>query len=298
MAKSKNAIFYEKLARKVLLPKGRTMSEVIMNYKRARKKQKYNLPLLLKISDKVDDIVSRDMHLYYMNVESETDSLVIYLHGGGYVDEMLPFHWLMLDKITSLIDAKFIIPDYPLAPYSDFIICYEKMTQFYRKVLEYYPDKKIILMGDSAGGGLAIGLSMYYAKKGLPVPDKLILLSPWVDLIMDNEEIKDYLDNDPILKYDDLKVNAEYWANGHDLKDYRLSPLYGDVSVLKDVTLFTGTYEFFYPDIIRFARRLEENGVRNRVFVGEKLYHVYPAFPIPEANDAIRIIAQVIEDKL
>jgi acetyl esterase/lipase len=172
------------------------------------------------------------------------------------------------------------------------------MTQFYRKVLEYYPDNKIILMGDSAGGGLAAGLSMYFAKKGLPVPDKLILLSPWVDIEMENEEIKDYLEKDPILRYEDLKVDARYWANGHDLKDYRLSPLYGDVSVLKDVTLFTGTHEFFYPDIIRFGQKLEENGVRNRIFVGEKLYHVYPAFPIPEASDALRIIAQVIDDKL
>ena len=298
MGKSKNAIFYENLARKIILPKGKTMSEVIMNYRRARKKQKYNLPLLVKISDKVDDVVSRDMHLYYMNVESNTDTLVIYLHGGAYVDELLPFHWAMLDKITSMIDSKFIIPDYPLAPYHDFIFCYEKMTQFYRKVLEYYPDEKIILMGDSAGGGLAIGLSMYFAKKGLRVPDKLILLSPWVDLVMDNEEIKDYIQDDPMLKYDDLTVDAQFWANGHDLKDYRLSPIYGDVSVLKDVTLFTGTHEFFYPDIIRFGRKLDDYDVRNRIFVGEKLNHVYPAFPIPEANDALRIIAQVIEDKL
>ena len=298
MSKSKNAIFYEKLAKKILLPKGKTMSEVIMNYRRARKKQKYNLPLLLKISDKVDDVVSRDMHLFYMNVESETDTLVIYLHGGAYVDEILPFHWAMLDKITSMIDSKFIIPDYPLAPYSNFLDCYKKMTQFYKKVLEYYPDKQIIMMGDSAGGGLAAGLSMYFAKKGLRVPDKLILLSPWVDLVMDNEEIKDYIPDDPMLKYDDLKVDAKFWANGHDLKDYRLSPFYGDVSVLKDVTLFTGTHEFFYPDIIRFGRKLEENGVKNRIFVGEKLNHVYPAFPIPEANDALRIIAQVIENEL
>ena len=251
----------------------------------------------MKMSSNVDDVFSHDMQLFYMNVESESDTLVIYLHGGGYVDEMLVFHWLMLDKITSGSKSKFIIPDYPLAPYSDFKDCYRKMTKFYKKVLEYYGDKKIIFMGDSAGGGLCIGLCMYFAKLGLRQPDKLILLSPWVDLIMDNPEIDKYIKDDPMLKYDDLSVNARFWANGNKLSDYRLSPIYGDVSCLKDVTIFVGTHEFFYPDIMKFAKKLEENGVRNRLYVGEGLNHVYPVFPIPEARQAIKTISRIIDGK-
>ena len=297
MARSKNAIICEKLARRIILPKGKTMTDVILSYKRARKKQKYNLPLFEKLSQNVDSIFSHDMQLFYMNVESDSDTLVIYLHGGAYVQEMLVFHWLMLDKITSISDSTFIIPDYPLAPYSDFKDCYKKMTKFYKKVLEYYKGKKIILMGDSAGGGLCVGLSMYFARHDLPQPDKLILLSPWIDLQMDNPEIDNYIKDDPMLKYNELMVDARYWANGTKLNDYRLSPIYGDVSCLKDVTIFVGTHEFFYPDIVKFASKLDEAKVKNRLIVGEGLNHVYPAYPTPEADEAIRIIAEIINDK-
>ena len=81
------------------------------------------------------------------------------------------------------------------------------------------------MMGDSAGGGLSLALSMYFAQKDLPVPEKLILLSPWVDLNMDNPEIEKYIKKDPMLKLDELKIDARYWANGTDLNDYRLSPI-------------------------------------------------------------------------
>lgn len=295
MGKSRSAQIYERLAKRILIPKGKNLEDVILAYRKAKGKKKYELPLLVKMSSKVDDIMSKDMQLFYMNVESESDKLIIYLHGGAYVEEMLFFHWLMLDKITKQVDSTFIIPDYPLAPYSNFEDCYKKMAVFYKKVLKYYPDKKIIFMGDSAGGGLALGLSLYFAKKKLPVPDKLILLSPWIDLKMDNPKIEEYLDIDPMLKIDELRVDAAYWANGKNLKDYRLSPIYGDLSVLKDVTVFCGTHEIFYPDMLRFMDKLKENKVKHKLYVGEGLNHVYPAFPIPEADEAIEKIARIIK---
>ena len=298
MERSKQAEICERIARKAIVPKGKTMSDVILAFRRAKGKKRYRLPLLVKIKDrgKIEDIDS-DMQLFYMNVESESDSLIVYLHGGAYVEEMLPFHWLMLDKITSRVDSTFIIPDYPLAPYSDFRECYEKMRIFYEKILRYYPDRKIIFMGDSAGGGLALGLNMYFHKLGLKTADRLILMSPWVDLVMDNPEIRKYLKVDPTLKYDDLSVEALYWANGEDLRDYRLSPIYGDMEGLKDVTLFTGTHEFFYPDIVKLSKILEGKKIRTRLYIGEGLNHVYPAFPIPEADKAIETMCEIIKEE-
>ena len=297
MEKSKQAVILEKIARRAIVPKGKTMSEVILRFRKMKGKKKYDLPLLVKIKDrgKIDDIVSRDMHLFYMNVESQSDKLIIYLHGGAYVEEMLPFHWLMLDKITSRADVPFIIPEYPLAPFADYEDCYEKMEVFYRKVLEYYPDKKIILMGDSAGGGLALGLAMYFHTLGLKTPEKLILMSPWVDLVMDNPEIEKYIPVDPTLKYDDLSVDARFWANGTDLRDYRLSPIYGDLEGIRDVSLFTGTHEFFYPDIVKFYELCKEKKIPCDLHIGEGLNHVYPAYPIPEADEAIETMVEIIE---
>ena len=292
--RSKSAEICERIARRILIPKGKTLTEVMMEYRKAKGKKKYDLPIFVKMSEKVDDVMAKDMQLFYMNVENNDSPLIIYLHGGAYVEEMLPFHWLMLDKITKSVDATFIIPDYPLAPFSDYRECFDKMTRFYKKVLKYYKGREIIMMGDSAGGGLSLALSMYFAKKDLPVPEKLILLSPWVDLNMDNPEIEKYIRKDPMLKLDELKIDARYWANGTDLNDYRLSPIFGDLSVLKNVTLFTGTHEFFYPDIVKLKKLLDKNKIRNKLFVGEGLNHVYPAFPIPEADEAIEQISEII----
>ena len=66
---------------------------------------------------------------------------------------------------------------------------------------------------------------------------------------------------------------------------------------LKDVTLFTGTHEFFYPDIVKFSKILEDKGIRTRLYVGEGLNHVYPAFPIPEADKAIETMCEIIKEK-
>ena len=294
MNRSKTAQIYENIVRTVRIPKGRNLEDVLLKYRKLIGKKKYELPLLVKMTSKIDDVMGSDLRLFYMNTESESDKLIVYLHGGAYVEELLPFHWLMLDKITKKVDSTFIIPDYPLAPYSDFIDCFEKMTVFYQKVLKYYPDKKIIFMGDSAGGGLCLALSLYYAQNNLVVPDQLILLSPWVDLNMDNSEITEYLDKDPLLKLDELKVDASYWANGNDLKDYRISPIYGDLSVLKDVNIFVGTHEILYPDITKLKRLLDEAKVKNNIYIGEGLNHVFPAFPIPEADEAIDTISKLI----
>lgn len=285
------------VAKTAVVPKGKTITDVVLAYRKAKGKKKYNLPLLVKLSEKVDDVIDDDLRLFYLNTESNSNKIVIYLHGGAYVDEFLPFHWLMLDKITREIDCTFIIPDYPLAPHFNYKDCYKILLKFYKKVLKYYPDKQIIFMGDSAGGGLALGLTMFFNEKGLRLPDKHILLSPWIDLNMDNPEIDKYIKVDPTLNRDELLVDALYWANGTDLKDYRLSPIYGDVTCLKDVTLFSGTHEFLYPDIVKFSRILKRKKIKNTLIIGEGLNHVYPAYPIPEADEAIKQISKIINKK-
>ncbi|MBR0385999.1 MAG: alpha/beta hydrolase, partial [Erysipelotrichaceae bacterium] len=164
----------------------------------------------------------------------------------------------------------------------------------YLKCLKYHHDRKIILMGDSAGGGLALGLCQYWDTIGLKQPYRLILLSPWVDLTMENPDIPEYEKNDPSLIRDELLVDAYYWADGTDLKDRRLSPIYGDMSIYKRVSLFVGTHEMFYPDITLLARKLEDAGARVDLNIGEGLNHVYPAYPIPEADKALKHIEKLL----
>ena len=94
-------------------------------------------------------------------------------------------------------------------------------------------------MGDSAGGGLALGLAEALRDEGDTLPEELILISPWVDLTMSNPDMKDYVKHDPMLGIDGLRRMGEVWANGLELTDPKVSPIFGDLSGLPPVTIIT-----------------------------------------------------------
>ena len=142
----------------------------------------------------------------------------------------------------------------------------------------------------SAGGGLALGLAEALRDQGDTCPEELILISPWVDVTLSNSDIKDYVDLDPMLGIDGLRRMGEVWANGLDMTDPRVSPIYGDLSGLGRVTLTTGTWEVLYPDSLLLAEKLKQAGVDCNLIVGERMIHCYPICPIPEAKAAQEVI--------
>ena len=95
-------------------------------------------------------------------------------------------------------------------------------------------------MGDSAGGGLALAFCEYLAVNDLPQPENLILMSPWIDISMSGDY--DEVEFDPIGGVDALREMGKAWAGDLDLKDYRVSPMFGDVSKLQKTTIFVGTH--------------------------------------------------------
>ena len=142
-------------------------------------------------------------------------------------------------------------------------------------------------MGDSAGGGLALGLVQDFVQNNIKLPEGLILLSPWVDLTMTNPDIKKYIKKDPLLHVDTLLADAKAWAGDADLSDWKVSPLYGEMKNLPEVLLFSGTREL----------KLREANVKTEFEIGKNLNHVYPAFPIPESTKAISKIVEFVKSK-
>lgn len=296
MSKSTEAAIVEKLVTLGTLPRSAIITEALLEYKKYKGNvKKYSAPLFMKLFRSLKEDHLDQMQVFQLNQEDSSDYTIIYLHGGAYVNEMMAFHWAMLENISNLFKSYILIPDYPLAPRHNYKEAYDDLTKLYSQYIQEHPDKKVILMGDSAGAGLAIGLAQYWHKNNIAQPHKIIALSPWLDLSMENEEIKDYQPLDPMLKVEKLKIDAQYWANGTDLKDPMLSPMYGDLTGLKDITLFVGTHEIFYPDITKFYKKLQENNITSRLFIGEGLNHVYPAFPIPEAKVALQQIVDIIQ---
>jgi len=88
---------------------------------------------------------------------SISNLLILFLHGGAYIANITKEHWDLIEQLLIKTKGTVIVPDYPLVPYFTYLETYEFMDKLYLKILRKYKDKKIILMGDSAGAGLALG---------------------------------------------------------------------------------------------------------------------------------------------
>ena len=229
------------------------------------------------------------------NESTTTENLVIYLHGGAYVSEIEDLHIIFCDKLAEKANATVFAPIYPLAPNHTFEETYAIVENLYELLLKF--EKPITIMGDSAGGGLSAAFCEYLSANGLAEPEHLILISPWVDVSMSGD-YDDYIDIDPMLGVDGLVEMGKAWAGDIDTKDYRVSPLYGNIEKLPQTAIFVGTHEIFYPDILNFYNKLKDNGIDVELNVGEEMSHVYPLYPlVPESKEAFNRIAEIVMSK-
>lgn len=234
------------------------------------------------------------MPVYYLRGRTPSNTIVIYLHGGGYISTAASAHAWLVDHLARRTGAEFIMPLYPLTPHHTWQKAHRLVLDLYRRTVAENPGKRIVLMGDSAGGGLAAVIALSLAEEGAAQPDELVLISPWVDVTHVNPQIADYVDVDPLMAPEPLTEISRSWAGETPLTDWHLSPIYGELSGLRKVTTFVGTREIFLPDNTLFHAELLEAGVDSTLHVGENLNHVYPMFPTPEGHRARRDLARLI----
>ena len=248
------------------------------------------LPKNMAFSVPVEEAVRDGLQRFTLN-GGGSGPLVLYLHGGAYVNGFNAHQWRFMDRLARQTGCTVVAPAYHLAPWADYARAYDDLTALYRTLLAEYPGRRLILMGDSAGGGLALGFAEALAANGDPLPERLVLFSPWVDVSMDNPDIADYLPVEPMLHFDLVKVHGRYWAGDADTHFWQVSPLFGDMAGLPPVTVYCGTRELLYPDILLLRDRLADAGVDVTLRVGRGLNHDWPLMPIPEADRAFREIA-------
>lgn len=250
---------------------------------------KYNIsPRIKKFYNfKQSELFGLDTFIF----EGSKNCCILYLHGGCYVNPPLIFHWSFLSKISKMTKSSIYVPIYPKAPFHHFDESYEILTKFYEHLKSEY--KTVIMMGDSSGGGLSLGLCEFFLTENLSLPNELILIAPWVDLTFSNPDVEKAEKTDPRNNTSSLSAMAESWSNG-DLNNYKVSPIFGAVKGLRNVTLITGTDDLLYPDTVKLAGILKKEGVKCKLIVADKMNHVYPVYPIPEAKEAINEICSII----
>jgi epsilon-lactone hydrolase len=221
------------------------------------------------------------------------DRAAVYLHGGAYFSEISPQHWALVSRLADA-GVRVEVPSYGLAPEHTYREAYPFVTAVYRDLLAEVDASAVTILGDSAGGGLALGLAQTLAGSGLPQPRRVVLLSPWLDLTLSHPDLPAVEARDPWLCSVGLAEAAKAWAGGDDPTDPRLSPGNGSLAGLAPIDLFVGTHEICLPDALQLQERARSEGVKVDVTVCEGAVHVYPLVPAPEGRAAARAIVDLV----
>jgi epsilon-lactone hydrolase len=222
-----------------------------------------------------------------------TDQAVLYLHGGAYVSEISPSHWAFISRLADAgvhVEA----PIYGLAPQHTYRDAYPLVTRVYEDLVGHIPASAVTLVGDSAGGGLALGLAQTLADAQLPPPRRLVLIAPWLDLTLDNPAIHDVEIHDPMLTRVGLLELGRSWAGGDDPTGPRLSPVRGQLSGLPPIDVYVGSRDLFHPDSVRLQQLGAAQQVPVTVTTCRGGIHVYPLTPTPEGRAAATAIVAEI----
>jgi monoterpene epsilon-lactone hydrolase len=227
--------------------------------------------------------------------DNVTNSHVIFLHGGAYIFDISSSHWKLASNIVDKTYCKMTIVDYPLAPENNYKNTFQMLNNTYELLISNYPDDSFILMGDSSGGGLALAfLQNLIEMKHEKIPDKCILLSPWLDLTLSNQAIKDIENRDHILSVKMLKYAAEKYSNGDNMNNYLLSPINGIFNNIPKAIIFYGTEEILYADCKKLENILSNNN--NIIFREyENMQHDWALYQIPESKVVIDEICEFID---
>jgi len=216
---------------------------------------------------------------------------IIFLHGGGYVLEITSGHWWLITKLIKELNCRITIPQYPLAPESDYQNTHRWLGNTYQSLCHRYPEDQFILIGDSAGGGLALSFAQSLVENRISHQvQKIVLLSPWLDLSQglsagSTDKIDDYL-----LSPDFLDYCASLYSKGGDLNSYLLSPINGRFVKLPPVAVFFGSNELFHPECLHLQKLSQQVKANFQFFEYRGMQHDWLLFPLPETKRAIRQI--------
>ena len=164
--------------------KKRTERKMITN---GFSKEPAKIPYSLLKNFKISEAVQNEHKVWTITpTESNPDLVILYLHGGAYMGNLLTEHWRFIEKIAGKTGATIVVPDYPLTPEASCRETYDFIECLYEILINEYRDKRIIFIGDSAGGGLALGFIQQLRDENKKQPDQIIIFSPWLDLTMTN----------------------------------------------------------------------------------------------------------------
>lgn len=226
---------------------------------------------------------------------ANNDAVILYLHGGGYVIGSPTSHRHLTSAISQACGVEVLALDYRLAPENPFPAAIEDAVAAYIWLLQQdVKCNRIVIAGDSAGGGLTIATLLTLREKGIALPAAGVCISPWADLTNSSERYA--TTSDPMLTKTELDQFAQTYLQGQDPRNPFASPLFADLRGLPPLLIQVGTQEHLIGDSIGLEARAKEAGVSVTLEVWEEMIHVWHYFHpmLKEGREAIARIGEFV----
>ncbi|WP_157172047.1 alpha/beta hydrolase fold domain-containing protein [Nocardia higoensis] len=262
---------------------GATIDEVRSGYDRSMSRA--GLPSQVTVTeDKVAGVPGRWFEV------ADADVTVLFLHGGGYLFGSSVSHGPLAAHLAVAAVARVFVADYRLAPENPYPAALDDARGALAELVSNAgPGTKVVVAGDSAGGGLALATLLAAKAAGDPLPAGAVTFSAWTDLSLSSASLEERAHIDPFVDRVQLEVNAGAYLGEGNRRDPFVSPVFGDLAGLPPVHLQVGTEEVLHDDTTRFAQRVLDAGGSAEVAVQEGMPHVHQILLglLPEAGASI-----------
>lgn len=232
--------------------------------------------------------------------DASDDRVILFLHGGGYVIGSIQTHRSMIARLSRAAAARTLAIEYRLAPEHPFPAAVEDATAAYRWLLAQDVDPaRLVISGDSAGGGLAVATLVSLRDAGETLPAAGVLLSPWTDLAATGDSLTTNAERDPLVQREGLENMARMYLGDADPRTPLASPLYANLEGLPPLLIHAGAAEAILDDSVRLDQRARAAGVESVLEVWEDMIHVWHYFAdmLPEGRKAIDRIGEFIRER-
>jgi acetyl esterase/lipase len=215
---------------------------------------------------------------------------IVYLHGGAYVNPLVSAHWAIVRELVTRADARVTVPLYGLAPEHTVDDAFSLLDEVYRRVIEEADGAEVLLAGDSAGGGLALAYCLSLrdaADLHRPMPRRLLLIAPWLDVTLSNPEVARIASRDPMLAVPGPRAAGKLWAGGRGLETPSVSPIFARLRGLPPMLVVQGGRDLTAADVRVLHDRVSAGGGEIELVYSADAFHVFVGLPfLPEARQA------------
>ncbi|CAM5340444.1 esterase [Streptomyces avidinii] len=224
----------------------------------------------------------------------EAAARVLYVHGGAYVGELVRPHWSLIRTLVARAGARVVVPAYILAPRGTADRTVPVAADLLSGLIASGGAGGAVLVGDSAGAGLALAAAQRLRDRTGAQPSRIVLISPWLDVSVSHPDQAAIEADDPMLARAGLREAGRLYAGNLPADDPRVSPLHGSFAGLAPLTVFTGTRDLLTTDSRELLRRARAEGVEVEFHEEPGLPHAYPLLPVPEGRAARDRIVELI----